>query len=283
MFLPDYFNGVKMDCKKNNERRNFLKTTTLALGGIALSRCSSLPPAVDISTQTEEGVVTLNLKSDDGKPLRDIGGTQFVTSPLNPLFDLIIHRNSETKITAMLNMCTHSAFPVLYEDQNTPDGKPIYVCKLHNAIFNIKNRGAVIQGPAAVPLREFRATLEGDLITVDTNFSTQFDISLKDPEDPLQKDTDTFEMDNPVYDDRTVIFYRRKKDDIFTYEGKCTHDNHKLEKTSKAHIYRCKKDGSEFDISKYGMVVKGPAKKDLPMVHNYRDFDILTVNTKKYV
>jgi Rieske Fe-S protein len=67
--------------------------------------------------------------------------------------------NTEASFTAVQVACTHQGTSINY---NTAQG--IFICPLHGSEFS--KTGAVVQGPAALPLQEYTVLVNGDTLTV---------------------------------------------------------------------------------------------------------------------
>lgn len=144
------------------ERKEFITKLGIGLAavcaGCAMASCGSVP------------------KNDDPVPSagnNDGGGQQFFSVNLdNDLkvpgafqvnSGIILVRlaagNTPDAFTAVQVACTHQGTPINY---NLGQGK--FICPLHGSQF--ANNGAVLLGPATLPLKEYKVNIAGNMLTV---------------------------------------------------------------------------------------------------------------------
>ncbi len=73
---------------------------------------------------------------------------------------VIVIRDSATSVKALDPYCTHKQCIVDYD----PESKKI-VCPCHSSIFDLS--GKALKGPATLPLKSYKAKLDGDKVTLE--------------------------------------------------------------------------------------------------------------------
>lgn len=124
---------------KTNNRRNFIKTVSSALGaGLVfiplsqlLSSCEHQEPTV---AKNKELIVNLNQYPS----LSEVGKFQKITENNLPI---VIIRKSQTEFLVLSLICTHQGCEV-----DVPDTNNVLNCYCHNSKFS-GNDGSVIKGP----------------------------------------------------------------------------------------------------------------------------------------
>jgi cytochrome b6-f complex iron-sulfur subunit len=145
-------------------RREFCARTCqavslLALGGL-MDACggSSTSPSSAPSLPTVSGTLagrTLSITIDAASPLASVGGAATVN--VSTGMYLVAHTDQST-FTTVTAVCTHEACAV------TGFANSRYVCPCHGSEFT--TTGAVVQGPALSPLRQFPTTFANNIVTV---------------------------------------------------------------------------------------------------------------------
>ncbi len=142
-------------------RRDFLANTAKAVVAVGLLDVNawSAPagPYLAISTVTIDLTNSANsalLTPDTGS-----AGSMYVTIS-ESTFQMIVVRNSATKVSAFLSDCTHKHCVI-----PLPVGQ-VCTCPCHGSVFD--DMGNLLQGPATTNLTQFTATLNAaqNLITV---------------------------------------------------------------------------------------------------------------------
>ena len=72
--------------------------------------------------------------------------------------DLLVAKQPDGSYKALVKRCTHKGGPL------SVDGSDLK-CSWHGSRFSMS--GAVVNGPAAAPLKTYPATLEGEVVKVD--------------------------------------------------------------------------------------------------------------------
>ena len=145
-------------------RREFCVRTCQAVSlltlGAVIPGCggSSTSPSSAPSLPSVSGTLvnrTLTIAIDAASPLAPVGGAATVTVSTGTY--LIAH-TAQSAFTAVTAVCTHEGCAV------TGFANALYVCPCHGSEFSTS--GAVVQGPAASPLRQFPTTFAGTVVTI---------------------------------------------------------------------------------------------------------------------
>jgi cytochrome b6-f complex iron-sulfur subunit len=70
----------------------------------------------------------------------------------------LVARTAQSTVTTVTAVCTHEGCAV------SGFAGSVYVCPCHGSQFNTS--GAVVQGPATSPLRQFPTTFAGNVVTI---------------------------------------------------------------------------------------------------------------------
>lgn len=137
------------------ERRHFFRN--LAAGGsllltapVLFSSCSN--DNDNGGNNNNNTGVTVDLTSSEFATLQVVGGFAYKN-------DIIIIRTSDTAYIALSKLCTHSQCTVSY---NSSAG--VIPCPCHGSIFS--KDGAVLNGPAASPLKKYDVKINGNTLTI---------------------------------------------------------------------------------------------------------------------
>jgi cytochrome b6-f complex iron-sulfur subunit len=133
------------------ERLEFIKLmgtgTLLACAGCGLTGCGSdddpAPANIDL---------TLDLSLSENAALQNVGGSLSRDG-------IIIARLSATEFAAVSRACTHEGVAVNFR----PTPRDFY-CSAHGSVFSTS--GAVVQGPASRPLRQYQTAFTGNILRV---------------------------------------------------------------------------------------------------------------------
>jgi cytochrome b6-f complex iron-sulfur subunit len=145
-------------------RREFCARTCqtvslLALGAV-IPGCggSSTAPSSAPSLPSVSGTLvnrTLTITVDAASPLAAVGGAAVVTVSTGTY---LVARTAQSTFTAVTAVCTHEGCAV------TGFANARYVCPCHGSEFTTS--GAVVQGPASSPLRQFPSTFLNNQVTI---------------------------------------------------------------------------------------------------------------------
>jgi cytochrome b6-f complex iron-sulfur subunit len=142
-------------------RRTFLKETSTTIACVCLG-CTEHLLAGDIK---QSPLAKKGVKVEDSKliidlskypELKEAGGSE--TFPADKIKVIVVHPD-EGSYVAFENKCTHQGGRLYYKHK---DG--FMQCSRHGSQFDTK--GSVVKGPAALPLTEFRTSLDKDQLTV---------------------------------------------------------------------------------------------------------------------
>ena len=146
------------------ERKEFIAKLGMGLAavcaGCALASCGSIPKNDDPTPNTGNNnnggggqqFFSVNLDTD----LKTLGA--FVVNSGIILVRLAAGDTADA-FTAVQVACTHQGTPINY---NLGQGK--FICPLHGSQF--ANNGAVLLGPATLPLKEYNVNITGNMLTV---------------------------------------------------------------------------------------------------------------------
>ena len=118
-----------------------------ACGGSSTSPSNSAPALPTVSGSLVSRTLTINIAA--GSPLATVGGAATVSVSTGTY---LVARTSQSAVTAVTAVCTHEGCAVTGFDSAR------YVCPCHGSTFTTS--GAVVQGPASSPLRQFPATFD---------------------------------------------------------------------------------------------------------------------------
>jgi cytochrome b6-f complex iron-sulfur subunit len=139
------------------ERRKFFRN--FAVGGsllltapVLFNSCSDDSTEDDNNNNNNTGGNTVDLTDAAYAALKTVGGFAYKG-------DIIIIRSTDTVYLALSKVCTHSQCTVTYNSSS----KDI-PCPCHGSKFNTE--GAVLNGPAASPLKKYDVKLNGNILTI---------------------------------------------------------------------------------------------------------------------
>jgi cytochrome b6-f complex iron-sulfur subunit len=131
----------------------------LTLGGVvpACGGSSTAPSSAPALPSIGGTLVnrTLTITVDAASPLATVGGAATITVTTGTY---LVARTEQTAVTVVTAVCTHEACAV------SGFANSRYVCPCHGSQFTTS--GAVAQGPAASPLRQFPSTFVNNVVTV---------------------------------------------------------------------------------------------------------------------
>jgi cytochrome b6-f complex iron-sulfur subunit len=143
-------------------RREFCIRTCQAVSLLtlgALPACGGGPTGPDApAIPTVAGTLvnrTLTITIDASSPLAAVGGAASVSVSTGTY--LVAH-TAQNAFTTVTSVCTHEVCAI------TGFANSVYVCPCHGSQFNTS--GAVVQGPAGLPLRQFPTTFAGNVVTI---------------------------------------------------------------------------------------------------------------------
>ena len=126
-------------------------TVTLFVVPTAFTSCEDELPGPDDNNNPDNTTLTIDLTAAKYSNLGSAGG--FVKEG-----DIIII-NTGDEFIALSNICTHQGCVVSYSSEN--NNLP---CPCHGSLYSIS--GSVLEGPAENPLKKYKVTQEGDILTI---------------------------------------------------------------------------------------------------------------------
>lgn len=151
-------------------RRVFMKHTitglgTIALGSLAVSFIEgSSSPANAVETtaaanpQNEDLSITIDVSKPENRPLATVGGTLALGKNDVDKKGLLLFRESDIIVKAYSRECAHLKCVV------GPFIDGVSKCPCHGSQYNLS--GDRIAGPARRGLRQYKAYIAGDIITI---------------------------------------------------------------------------------------------------------------------
>ena len=146
-------------------RRKFVKDTLTGLGTLTMGSfiiinqtgCSDDSNPVTPNGQDISFIVDISLSENSA--LQSVGGT-LALSP-NPIdsHGMLVYRQNENLIKVYSRNCTHANCTV---DAYSSSG--VSTCSCHGSRFDLN--GNVLNGPAENPLRQYNASISGNIITI---------------------------------------------------------------------------------------------------------------------
>ena len=124
-------------------------TATLFLVPSFVTSCEEDPE--DPNPNPDPDTLTIDLADNKYSNLTTAGGSHTEGS--------IIIINTGDQFLALSSVCTHQGCTVTYNHGNSN-----LPCPCHGSVFN--TTGAVLNGPASSPLREYQVSQEGDILTI---------------------------------------------------------------------------------------------------------------------
>jgi len=134
------------------DRKEFLALIGLTAGGLVLA--SQLSSCQKTNTTPLNVDFVLNLTDSANAALNTNGGYLFNQG-------VIVARTMTGAYIAVAAACTHQGRAVEYDGTNN-----MFHCPAHGS--NFSNSGGVINGPASSPLQQFKTTLTGTLLRVNS-------------------------------------------------------------------------------------------------------------------
>src|SRR5437016_571353 len=114
---------------------------------------TTAPSLSTINASVSSGTMTLNV--DGRSPLSSVGSAALVQTSSG---NFVVSRSAVDTFVALTAVCTHEGCTVSGFQNDR------YVCPCHGSQFTTS--GAVAQGPASSPLRQFTTRLSGTALTI---------------------------------------------------------------------------------------------------------------------
>jgi len=146
------------------ERKDFIEQVGLSAASILIFGCmqgcsksdspaAPTPPPSNNNT-TKAIDFTINITLNPYSSLNTAGG--FYVDKTN---NIIIARTLTNEFIAVSSLCTHQQVTIDFEPSNNK-----FSCSAHGSVFS--TTGAVLNGPAASPLKQYKTTLTGNSLRV---------------------------------------------------------------------------------------------------------------------
>ena len=141
-------------CVRTCQAVSLLTFGTFAPGcGGSSTSPSSAPSLPSVTGTLVNRTLTINV--DATSPLAAVGGAATVTVSTGTY---LVARTAQAAVTTVTAVCTHEGCAV------SGFANSLYVCPCHGSEFNTS--GAVVQGPAISPLRQFPTTFADNVVTI---------------------------------------------------------------------------------------------------------------------
>ena len=146
-------------------RREFVKDALTGIGTVAFgsfimmnqSSCSDGSPTAP--TDSNGGTsITVDLLLPENSSLATVGGTLALTANELNGSGILLYRQSDTSVLAFSRICTHNGCTIGSFQNGTS------TCACHGSQFNTS--GSVVNGPAVNALKQYSATIVGDIVTI---------------------------------------------------------------------------------------------------------------------
>ena len=148
-------------------RRKFVIDTLTGIGSITIGSfiivnhvaCSNDANPVTPNGQNISFLVDVSLSENSA--LQVAGGTLALPSNAIDSHGMLLYRENENVIKVYSRNCTHANCII---DAYSSSG--VSTCSCHGSAFDLN--GNVLNGPAENPLKQYNATISGDIITITT-------------------------------------------------------------------------------------------------------------------
>tara|TARA_B100001540_G_scaffold307994_1_gene322026 strand:+ start:1607 stop:2098 length:492 start_codon:yes stop_codon:yes gene_type:complete len=148
-------------------RRKFVLDALTGIGTVSIgsfiivnqAACSSDANPVSPNGQGLSFMVDMSLSENSA--LQVVGGT--IALPSNPIdsHGMLLYRKSEDIMKVYSRNCTHANCTI---DAYSSSG--VSLCSCHGSRFDLN--GNVIDGPAEDPLKQYNATISGNIVTINS-------------------------------------------------------------------------------------------------------------------
>jgi len=145
------------------ERKDFIEKVGLSAASVLIFGCmqscsksDSAPskPTGSNNNTTKPVDFTINITTNPYSSLNTAGG--FYVDKTN---NIIIARTLTNEFIAVSSLCTHQQVTVDFQASNNR-----FYCSAHGSAFFTS--GAVLNGPAAAPLKQYKTTLSGNSLRI---------------------------------------------------------------------------------------------------------------------
>ena len=147
-------------------RREFVRDTltgisTLAFGSFVIinqSSCSDGSPTASNDNNGETSI-TVDLALSENNALLTVGGALALTGNELDSSGMLLFRQSESIVKVYSRNCTHASCTI-----GGFSSSGISSCQCHGSMFD--TNGNVVNGPAAIPLNQYSATISENIVTI---------------------------------------------------------------------------------------------------------------------
>ena len=147
-------------------RREFVKDALTGIGTVAFgsfiitnqSSCSDSGPTAP-SDNNGETSITVDLSLSENSGLLTVGGALALAANELDSSGMLLYRQSESTVKVYSRNCTHAGCTI-----GGFSSSGISSCQCHGSMFD--TNGNVINGPAAIPLNQYSATISEDIVTI---------------------------------------------------------------------------------------------------------------------
>ena len=147
-------------------RREFVKDALTGIGTVAFgsfiiinqSSCSDSGPTAP-SDNNGETSITVDLSLSENSALLTVGGTLALSDNELDNSGMLLYRKSESIVKVYSRNCTHAGCPI-----EGFSSAGISSCLCHGSKFD--TNGNVTNGPATNPLKQYSATIAGNMVTI---------------------------------------------------------------------------------------------------------------------
>ena len=147
-------------------RREFVKDALTGIGTVALgsfiminqSSCSDSGPTAPTDSNGET-IITVDLSLSENSGLLTVGGALALAANELDSSGMLLYRQSEGTVKVYSRNCTHAGCPI-----EGFSSAGISSCLCHGSKFD--TNGNVTNGPAAIPLNQYSATISEDIVTI---------------------------------------------------------------------------------------------------------------------
>ena len=147
-------------------RREFVKDALTGIGTVAFgsfiiinqSSCSDSGPTAP-SDNNGETSITVDLSLSENSALLTVGGTLALSDNELDNSGMLLYRQSESIVKVYSRNCTHAGCPI-----EGFSSAGISSCLCHGSKFD--TNGNVTNGPATNPLKQYSATIAGNMVTI---------------------------------------------------------------------------------------------------------------------
>ena len=147
-------------------RREFVKDALTGIGTVALgsfiminqSSCSDSRPTAPTDSNGETSI-TIDLSLSENSALLTVGGALALTGNELDSTGMLLYRQGESTVKVYSRNCTHAGCTI-----EGFSSVGISSCLCHGSKFD--TNGNVTNGPATNPLKQYSATIEGNMVTI---------------------------------------------------------------------------------------------------------------------